>query len=131
MIRYVTVGASDLKRAATFYDAVLGALGYARLKTTKAEAGYGPVPVGQTAVCRFWVLQPFDRGPATPGNGVDVAFDAPSRKAVDAFHAAARAAGGRDEGGPGLRPQYGPGFYTAYVRDLDGNKLNAVYLEET
>ena len=62
-------------------------------------------------------MTPFDGGRASHGNGVDVAFDAPSQEAVDAFHAAALAHGGSDEGGPGLRPQYSPTFYSAYVRD--------------
>ncbi len=67
-----------------------------------------------------------DGAPATPGNGTMVSFLASSRAAVDAFHAAALAHGGTDEGAPGLRPQYGAQFYAAYVRDPDGNKLNAV-----
>ena len=63
---------------------------------------------------------------ATAGNGSTVAFDAPSRAAVDAFHAAALEGGGTDEGAPGLRLLYHPNYYGAYVRDLDGNKLCAV-----
>ncbi|MFM7444877.1 MAG: VOC family protein, partial [Tabrizicola sp.] len=70
--------------------------------------------------------QPFDGNPASVGNGTMVSFLAQTRAQVDAFHAAALAHGGTDEGAPGLRPQYGPHFYAAYVRDPDGNKLNAV-----
>lgn len=122
MIRYITLGTNDLDRAARFYDAVLAPLGVRRLKTLEGEIGYGtdgadPVP--------FWVNRPFDGKPATVGNGSMPAFTAPSRAAVDAFHAAALAQGGTDEGAPGLRP-YGAQFYAAYIRDPDGNKLSAV-----
>ncbi|MFN3970826.1 MAG: hypothetical protein ACK4L4_05550 [Gemmobacter sp.] len=77
----------------------------------------------------LWVTRPFDGGPARAGNGAMVAFAAPGRAAVEAFHAAALAQGGADEGAPGLRPQYGAGFYAAYVRDPDGNKVAAVRVE--
>jgi catechol 2,3-dioxygenase-like lactoylglutathione lyase family enzyme len=72
------------------------------------------------------VLPPFDGRPAARGNGWHCAFLAPSRAAVDAFHAAALAAGGSDEGAPGPRPQYSDNYDGAYVRDTDGNKLQAV-----
>ena len=68
----------------------------------------------------------YDQKDATPGNGVTVAFDAPSRAAVDAFHAAALAAGGTDEGPPGVREHYHSNYYGAYVRDPDGNKICVV-----
>lgn len=123
MLRYVTLGSSDLGRSARFYDAVLAPLGYSRLVTSARELGYGT----PGAPAELWVLTPFNGEPATHGNGTDVAFDAPSHAAIDAFHAAALAHGGSDEGGPGLRPHYTPTFYTAYVRDPDGNKLNAVF----
>ena len=128
MLRYVTLGADDLEAAGRFYDAVLAPLGVVRLVQHGSEIGYGAPPApGEKPSAKLGILSPFDGGPASFGNGVDVAFDAPSREAVDAFHAAALAAGGRDEGGPGLRPQYSPTFYTAYVRDPPGNKLNAVF----
>jgi catechol 2,3-dioxygenase-like lactoylglutathione lyase family enzyme len=122
LISYVTVGAADLVSAGRFYDAALSPLGLARLSETDSELGYGPV--GGKAM--LWVMRPFDGNAASFGNGIDIAFDAPSRAAVDAFHAAAMAHGGTDEGGPGLRPNYHADFYTAYVRDPTGNKLNAV-----
>jgi hypothetical protein len=128
MIRYVTLGADDLVRAGFFYDAALEPLGYIRQITTEVELGYGPpVRAGIRPKPLLWVLKPYDGRPATFGNGVDVAFEASSSAAVDAFHAAALAAGGTDEGGPGIRAHYSPTFYTAYVRDPVGNKLNAVY----
>lgn len=128
MLRYVTLGADDLAAATRFYDAVLAPLGYVRQITTEVELGYGPpVPAGAKPTPRLWILKPYDGRPATFGNGVDVAFEATSEAAVDAFHAAALATGGSNEGGPGIRTHYSPTFYTAYVRDPVGNKLNAVY----
>lgn len=125
MFSYVSLGTTDLARAVAFYDAVLAPLGQRRIadgdpKRTSATWGLDdPGP-------HLWVTLPFDGAPASAGNGTMVSFLADTRAAVDAFHAAALAHGGRDEGAPGLRPQYGPQFYAGYVRDPDGNKLNAV-----
>jgi catechol 2,3-dioxygenase-like lactoylglutathione lyase family enzyme len=128
MLAYITIGTNDLERAGRFYDAALAPLGFGRLKTSAHEIGYGS-PQGDAAVSppSLWILIPFNGLPATWGIGVDVALRATSRAAVDRFHAAALAHGGLDEGAPGLRPQYHATFYTAYVRDPDGNKLNAVF----
>ena len=122
MLLYVTLGTNDLARAARFYDATLAPLGLIRRATEPTEVGYGLPSDTRT---RLWIPLPFDSKPATIGNGSMPALVAPSRKAVDAFHAAALANGGSDEGAPGLRP-YGPAFYACYVRDPDGNKLSAV-----
>jgi catechol 2,3-dioxygenase-like lactoylglutathione lyase family enzyme len=122
MLFYITLGTNDLPAAKRFYDAVMPTLGQ-QLRTTDAdELGYGaPAP----AEVALWIGTPYDGQPATRGNGTMVALNAPSRAAVDAFHAAGLAAGGSDEGAPGLRP-YGPHFYACYLRDPDGNKLSAV-----
>ncbi|OAP40957.1 glyoxalase [Sinorhizobium glycinis] len=122
MLLYVTVGTNDLERAGAFYDVVLPTLGYRRQRQDETEIGYGAD--GDVRV-RFWVVTPFNREPATYGNGVSIALVAETRSAVDAFHAAALAAGGTDEGAPGLRPFHAH-FYGAWVRDLDGNKIAAV-----
>ena len=125
MFSYVSLGTRDLARALPFYDAVLAPLGHQRIEDYDPEdrsAAWGLDDPGP----HLWVTQPFDGEPATPGNGTMVSFLAETRAAVEAFHAAALAHGGTDEGAPGLRPQYGPHFYAAYVRDPDGNKLNAV-----
>ena len=125
MYSHITVGASKLTRAMRFYDEVLAPLGLKRTHTFKIAASYAPE--GFSGVNDpFWVVRPLDQKDASPGNGVTVAFDAPSRAAVDAFHAAALAAGGTDEGRPGIREHYHPNYYGAYVRDLDGNKICAV-----
>lgn len=121
---HVTLGSNDLARAQRFYDAVLVPLGLQALKIYPGEAiGYGRAGDDRAAL---WLLKPFDGRPATWGNGTHLAFEAPSREAVRAFHAAALAFGGFDEGAPGPRPQYSPTYYGAYVRDPDGNKLQAV-----
>lgn len=122
MLLYTTVGTNDLERAGRFYDAVLPPLGYRRLKQAPGEIGYA---ADEDVRGRFWVVEPFNREPATFGNGVTIALVAPTRAAVDAFHATALAAGGTDEGAPGLRP-FHASFYAAFIRDHDGNKLAAV-----
>ena len=128
MLVYVTVGSSDLAKSQSFYDPVLAALGFVRLTTSLDEIGYGPPdPEPGTRNCRFYALLPHNRKPATFGNGVTVALESPSRAAVDAFYAAAMAAGGLDEGPPGLRSHFHPNFYSAYVRDPDGNKISAMF----
>ena len=121
MFSHITVGTNDMPRARQFYDAVLAELGWSTFTEGPHHAGYG-APDGP----QFWVLSPFDRRPAIPGNGPHVAFLAPSRGDVDRFHATALACGGTDEGAPGPRPHYHPGYYGGYVRDPDGNKLQAV-----
>ncbi len=121
MFSHITVGTNDLQRAGDFYDAVLGALGHARGFERESFISYGDRSGG-----RFFVMRPFDGKAATVGNGVHAAFSADSRAAVDEFHAAALAAGGTDEGPPGPRPHYNENYYGAYVRDPDGNKLQAV-----
>ena len=121
MFSHVTVGTNDLAKAGAFYDAVFEALGMSRGFEGETFISYGERSGG-----RFFVMSPFDGEPATVGNGVHAAFRAADRVSVDAFHAAALANGGSDEGAPGLRPHYHADYYGAYVRDPDGNKLQAV-----
>ena len=119
MISYLTLGTNDLERAGRFYDAALAPLGRVRLPAVERELWYGQ-PGGPTELV---ILHPFDGRPATWGNGVTVGLSVPDEATVIAMHAAALAAGGLDEGAPGLRLEYSPDFYAAYVRDPDGNKL--------
>lgn len=121
MFRYMTFGTNDLPRARRFYDPVLATLGAVHPVEGQTEVGY--VHPGE-ADPWLYITAPFDGAPATRGNGTMLALNAPSRAAVRAFHAAALAHGGRDEGAPGLR--YSADFYSCYVRDPDGNKLSAV-----
>ena len=114
-------GTNDLEASGRFYDAVLMTLGHQR-----GLQGDTFISYGDGSGARLFIMRPYDGNAARAGNGVHVALIASSRAAVDAFHAAALAAGGTDEGAPGLRPHYHENYYGAYVRDLDGNKLQAV-----
>ncbi|WP_144299571.1 VOC family protein [Elioraea rosea] len=119
---HLSLGVSDLSRAIAFYDAALAPLGGARVWSNERGAGYGPPGQGDLLALKL------QNGTVTPpGPGFHLAFDAPDRAAVDAFHAAALAQGGRCDGPPGLRPHYGPTYYAAFVVDPDGNKLEAVF----
>jgi catechol 2,3-dioxygenase-like lactoylglutathione lyase family enzyme len=122
MLGYVMVGASNVKRSAKFYDAVLAPLGLVQGGGSASYIGYGAKSTPEKTL--FYVTKPYNKKPATSGNGTMIALKARSRKAVDAFHAAALANGGTDEGKPGPRPADGTTYY-AYVRDLDGNKICA------
>jgi len=123
IISHITLGTNDKARSAAFYDAVLGAIGFARLpKPPEKPLAYdkdGEMPT-------IYIYTPEDGRPATWGNGTHVAFVAETRDQVHRFHAQALEHGGSDEGQPGPRPQYGETYYAAYVRDPDGNKLQAV-----
>jgi catechol 2,3-dioxygenase-like lactoylglutathione lyase family enzyme len=127
MFSHMTIGASDLPRAAAFYDAVLAPLGIERVPVKYATWASWQRP-GEAP--RLWVGLPFNKEPAHRGNGWMAAFSASSRKAVDEAYAAAISAGADDEGAPGLRPNFGPNYYGAYVRDLDGNKIHFVCRED-
>jgi catechol 2,3-dioxygenase-like lactoylglutathione lyase family enzyme len=126
MFSHMTIGASDLPRAIAFYD-VLAPLGIERLPVKYATWASWQRP-GEAP--KLWVGLPFNKMPTHPGNGWMAAFSASSRKAVDEAYAAAISAGAEDEGAPGLRPNFGPNYYGAYVRDLDGNKIHFVCREE-
>jgi catechol 2,3-dioxygenase-like lactoylglutathione lyase family enzyme len=128
MFSHITVGTQDLGRAGRFYDATLAPLGLMRRIVTPDG--------GPSAICwvathsplpRFYVYSPFDGNAATAGNGSMAAFLAPSNQAVIDAHASGLAHGGTDEGGPGPRPHYGDGYFGAYLRDPDGNKVHIVH----
>lgn len=120
MLHHVSVGVSDVANAAEFYDAVLGALGY------KRTAQYLPYAIGYgEGTSEFWIQLPADQGSPSPGNGAHIGFSARSREAVHRFHETALENGGTDNGAPGPRPDYGPDYYGAFVRDPFGNKLEA------
>ena len=125
MFSHITVGTSKLTRALRFYDAALAPLGITRRNTYKVAASYAPEGFAGTNH-PFWVVRPFDGETATAGNGTMVAFEAATRGAVDKFYAAALAAGGKDNGPPGLRPHYHANYYGAFVLDPDGHNIEAV-----
>jgi catechol 2,3-dioxygenase-like lactoylglutathione lyase family enzyme len=126
VLDHLSVGVENLERAAAFYDAALGALGYVRLSHNPRHVAYGPE--GFTGEAPFAILA-MGAEVKAPRGGFHLAFAAPSREAIDRFHAAALAAGGVDEGPPGIRENYNPGYYAAFVRDLDGHRLEAVLHE--
>ncbi|MCZ7600687.1 MAG: VOC family protein [Gammaproteobacteria bacterium] len=123
ILSHITLGTNDYERAVRFYDKVLETLGFERLAK---PAGKPPVYAKNSEMPYLYLYKPFDGRPATRGNSTHVAFLARTVEQVDAFHAAALGNGGSDEGPPGVREPYGPDYYAAYVRDPDGNKLQAV-----
>jgi catechol 2,3-dioxygenase-like lactoylglutathione lyase family enzyme len=128
MFSHVTVGCADLVRAAAFYDAVLIPLGLRRRVVMPDGGPPAACWIGRTeALPRFYAHMPFDLKPASVGNGSMTAFLAPDAGSVDAAHKAGLANGGTDEGAPGPRPHYGGGYYGAYLRDPDGNKVHLVF----
>jgi len=124
MIDHIGIAVADIGAARDFYAAALAPLGIAlRMEVSEAETGgHGAhLGFGLTGKPAFWI-----GSGRTPSGAVHVAFAAPTRAHVDAFHAAALKAGGRDNGAPGLRPQYHPDYYGAFVLDPDGNNIEAV-----
>ena len=120
MIGYVTLGTNDLKRAAKFYDELLGVMGGKRAMEMETFIAWAGASGGMMSI-----IKPYDGKSATVGNGVMVALAASSKEQVNTVHKKALELGGKDEGAPGPR---GDGFYAGYFRDLDGNKLNAFFI---
>jgi catechol 2,3-dioxygenase-like lactoylglutathione lyase family enzyme len=120
MIHHLSLGTNDVGRARAFYDAVLAVVGLRLIRQDDHSAHYG------TGDILFSLEMPVDGRPASPGNGVHVAFQARGREMVQEFHRVALVHGASDDGPPGLRPQYDANYYGAFVRDPDGNKIEAV-----
>ena len=123
MFSHVMLGVKDVARATDFYDGLMTLLGHRSYIREEGWAAWRPADGDRPLVI---VSKPFDGGPVSPGNGQMLAFNAASRALVDSAHAYALSHGGKDEGAPGLRPQYHPDYYGAYFRDPDGNKLCVV-----
>ena len=121
MFSHITLGTQSLDRARQFYEPVMRTLGI----SSPFELP-GTLVFGSLTGPKLFIVSPFDGQPASVGNGSHVALSALDRATVDAFHATALAHSGTDEGAPGLRPHYHANYYAAYVRDPDGNKLQAV-----
>ncbi|MEO0649441.1 MAG: VOC family protein [Planctomycetota bacterium] len=121
MLHHLSLAVADLDRSRRFYDAALGALGFVPVWSFPDAVGYGPPGGGDKLAIKL------AEGPVpAPAPGFHVAFAARSRAHVDAFHLAGLEAGGRDAGPPGLRVQYGPEYYAAYLIDPDRHRVEAV-----
>jgi len=121
LLHHISLPVSDLKVSKALYDLALGALGYRCVLQGDAYVGYGIDDGKDKLALKF-------RSPAVAaGNGFHLALTAPSREAVDRFHAAAIAHGATNNGEPGIRPHYGPNYYAAFVIDPDGHRLEAVH----
>ena len=119
MIDHLSIGVADIGRARRFYDAALEPLGYTRRSEDANSLGYGDDAVA------LWIGRASHPVLPDDESNLHICFAAPSRASVDAFHAAALAAGGRDNGGPGLRSAFGPDYYAAFVIDPDGYRIEA------
>jgi len=119
MYDHIGLRTPDLAKSLAFYEAALAPLGHELTYQDEASAGFGR----KDGATGLWL-----HGGAAAGAGAHLAFAAASREAVDAFHAAALAAGGSDNGAPGLRADYSPTYYAAFVVDPDGNNVEAVCL---
>ena len=119
MIDHISIGVRDVAKSKQFYDAALKPLGYQCLSKGEGSLGYGAEAVA------LWISAVDRPVPPDMKSGLHFCFTAPDRRSVDAFHAAALKAGGRDNGKPGLRDDYGPGYYAAFVVDPDGYRLEA------
>jgi catechol 2,3-dioxygenase-like lactoylglutathione lyase family enzyme len=122
MLHHISFGVIDLQRSIAFYDAVLGTLGYVRVWSEPAAAGYG-LPGGEDV----FALKLRGKPLSVPGDGFHLAFAAPDREAVAGFHAVALQQGGVDNGAAGLRPDYGASYFAAFVVDPDGYRIEAVF----
>ena len=125
-IGHVSIGVHDVRKAKAFYDPVLATIGYKPVMPVEVNGrllgiGYGEKPDHP----EFWIGLPYNQREASAGNGVHIAFDCATRAQVDAFYLAAIDKGGRDDGKPGLRHEYHPDYYGAFVLDPDGNKIEA------
>jgi catechol 2,3-dioxygenase-like lactoylglutathione lyase family enzyme len=120
MIDHISIAVRDLAAATAFYEAALAPLGFARLETRPATVGFGKT------YPELWLNLRKDMAPVAPDSGAHVALRARTTDMVDAFHAAALAAGGTSDGAPGLRAEYHENYYAAFILDPDGNRIEAV-----
>jgi catechol 2,3-dioxygenase-like lactoylglutathione lyase family enzyme len=119
MIDHVSIGVRDLAASARFYEAALAPIGYAKLREKPGTVGFGK------RYADFW-LNARPAREARNDHGMHICLRAATTEAVDAFHAAALAAGATSDGAPGLRPEYSDAYYAAFVRDLDGHRIEVV-----
>jgi catechol 2,3-dioxygenase-like lactoylglutathione lyase family enzyme len=126
ILSHVSVGTNDYERAKDFYNELLSSVGF---KIIEDLAEYKWVSFGKQYP-EFWVGEPMNGEPATPGNGVHVSFLVDTDELVDVFYQKALELGAEDNGAPGPREHYGKGYYGAFVIDSDGNKIEAMHWTE-
>ena len=133
MLHHLSLAVADLARSAAFYDAALAPLGSVRVWTHETTAGYKEAAVGYglPGADDEFAIRHRSHGLVVPSEGFHVAFRAPSREAVTGFYRAALEKGGRDNGGAGLHPEYGPDYFAAFVFDPDGHRIEAVINESS
>jgi len=124
IISHISIGTNQFEQAVVFYNSVLATLGCRQMIYLPGAVAYGHESA------EFWVQTPIDGQPASVGNGAHIGFMANSKEAVQAFYEAALECGGTDDGAPGPRPEYGEAYYGCFIRDLDGNKIEATYWNE-
>jgi catechol 2,3-dioxygenase-like lactoylglutathione lyase family enzyme len=120
MIDHISIGVSDLEGSARFYERTLAPLGLTKLVTRPGTVGFGK------NYPEFWINRRAGMSPVAPESGCHICFRTKSTAEVDAFHAAALDAGGSSDGAPGLRPHQRVRYYAAFIRDPDGNRVEAV-----
>jgi catechol 2,3-dioxygenase-like lactoylglutathione lyase family enzyme len=121
MLNHISIGVRDIKASRRFYDAALKPLGYTCLSESDGSLGYG------AKSAEFWLYKSTHPVAANEKSGLHFCFTAPTKKSVDGFHAGALEKGGKDNGKPGLREDYGEGYYAAFVVDPDGYRLEAYF----
>jgi catechol 2,3-dioxygenase-like lactoylglutathione lyase family enzyme len=120
MIDHISIPVRDIKASARFYEALLAPLGMTRVRDWPKSIGFGKT------YPEFWLNERAQLKPPGEDSGAHIALRAPDTKAVDAFHAAAVAAGAHSDGAPGMRLEYSSHYYAAFIRDWDGNRIEAV-----
>jgi catechol 2,3-dioxygenase-like lactoylglutathione lyase family enzyme len=120
LIDHISIGVRELGPMAGFYESVLGVLGYAKLQQQPGTVGFGK------RYSEFWLNHRPDMAPATHDSGLHIALRASGTQAIDDFHNAALRAGGSSDGAPGFRPEYRDGYYAAFIRDPEGNRIEAL-----
>ena len=120
MIDHISIAVRDLKASARFYEALLKPLGMTRVREWPTSIGFGKT------YPEVWINERARLTPSSADSGAHVALRAPDTKAVDSFHTAAVAAGAHSDGAPGMRHEYSPHYYAAFIRDWDGNRIEAV-----
>jgi len=120
VIDHISIAVRDIKASGRFYEALLAPLGMRRVREWPTSIGFGKT------YPEFWINERAELEPHDDDSGAHVALRAPDPKAVDAFHAAALAAGAHSDGAPGMRHEYSPHYYAAFIRDWDGNRIEAV-----